>query len=124
MNLASRLMIYAKAFPEVIVPMKKNSLQPFEKALPARRLIAHRRIKQDSRSIRFITFRKGYRRQAHTKTLRAPRYRRNPDGTPRIVNVRESVWIPAVGYIGSRKMTIKELEEEAIQKLAEVSVPC
>jgi hypothetical protein len=117
LNLAIRLLVYARAFPEVIVPMEVPASKAKEKRIRSRKMLTHPRIRKDAATVKFITYRKGYEKRAHTKTLRAARFKRNADGTPRVVAVRKSRWIPPVGYIGGRKMTVKELEEETLRDL-------
>ncbi len=113
-NIALRVLIYAQAFPEVVVDFRDQD--PHKNGRRHRRVVLreHPRVKQDSSTVRYITHRKGYPKRAHTKVLRAARFKRNPDGSPRVVPVKEC-WVPPIGYIGSQKKTVKELEDEAIK---------
>ncbi|MHC5064962.1 MAG: hypothetical protein ACYTG5_13430 [Planctomycetota bacterium] len=112
-SLALRLMIYAQAFPEVLVDFEGRDVKG-ERAVRKKSLTTHERIRRDAGSIRYVTHRKGYHREAHTRVLRAARFRRNEDGTPRVVPV-EACWVPPIGYIGSQKKTVKELEAAALE---------
>ena len=85
-KMALRSLLYASAFPEVIQPglPKKSQLMGHMPCKEDRAFMFRRHVEHKASPCLHL-------RSAHTRTLKNERYKRDPDGQPRVVPVRMAV---------------------------------